>query len=196
MNAEKPNSVSQATIRVFVSTLLATLILACNTVETSTLPSASDNEEARESSSPSLLIDCLNLTPNANLQGCDLSGSDHGGGYCENGCLDVSGADLRKADLSGSNFMGASLERANLEGAKLVDALFPNCNLRDAKLRNADMSRVILDESNLAGADLRGANLSGASLFGANLAGARLAGANLDGARLTGATMPDGSIHP
>lgn len=78
-------------------------------------------------------------------------------------------------DLSNAN-----LHKANLEGASLdwID-------LRGACLRMA----------NLEGADLRMVNLEGANLRMANLEGADLSLTNLDGANLEGATMPDGSKH-
>ena len=63
--------------------------------------------------------------------------------------LEVSGADLYRANLSGANLSEANLSGANLSGA------------------------------DLSGADLYGASLRGANLYRANLYGASLRGADL-----------------
>jgi uncharacterized protein YjbI with pentapeptide repeats len=93
--------------------------------------------------------------------------------------VDLSGADLRRANLSGANLREAGLHRANLASA----------NLARADLSGADLSGANLSEGYLSGADLSGANLSEGYLSGANLSGANLMGANLAGADLTGANL-------
>ena len=64
--------------------------------------------------------------------------------------LDLSGADLRKADLYVINLEGANLSGADLRKAGLVMAFLEE---------GADLSKTDLREANLGGARLNGANL-------------------------------------
>jgi hypothetical protein len=73
--------------------------------------------------------------------------------------IDLSGADLRKAELS------------------------------EANLRSADLSRVNLSEANLEKSELRAANLAGATLMGANLMGAGLELSFLAGTNMRRASL-------
>jgi uncharacterized protein YjbI with pentapeptide repeats len=88
--------------------------------------------------------------------------------------------DLSQAVLTGVNLTNADLERANLTGADLTGA-----NLVGADLEKANLGTANLSDANLLGADLEKANLMGANLTNANLMGAEL----------EKATMPDGSKH-
>ncbi len=63
---------------------------------------------------------------------------------------DLSRADLLLANLSGADLSGASLVLANLKGADLSGA-----DLRGANLVGARMIGVDLERANLCGADLR-----------------------------------------
>ena len=82
---------------------------------------------------------------------------------------------LTLIDLSRANLSRANLVRANLSRADLVRA-----DLSEANLIGAD-----LVEADLRGADLRGANLSEANLIGADLGEANLGEANLSEADLS-----------
>ena len=76
-------------------------------------------------------------------QGCDLSEADFSTGIFSSE-VDLSGANLEKADLS-----DAILRWANLSGANLTDA-----NLTEANLEWADLNGAVLLRANLSGADL------------------------------------------
>lgn len=91
-------------------------------------------------------INCANLSPRANLSGCDLHG------------MDLHGMDFTRANLSGAN-----LSDANLRGT-----IFYNANLRGANFNNADLTGAYLN-----GADLSRANLNGAHYTGEEFAGAK-----------------------
>ena len=114
--------------------------------------------------------------------------------------INLSGADLSKADLS-----GAILSNIKLSGADLSNIKLSNIKLSRKKLSGADLSKA-----NLSGADLSGANLSGADLSEANLSEADLSEANLseaiitatqtlytdfNNANLTGACIQDWNIN-
>jgi uncharacterized protein YjbI with pentapeptide repeats len=100
--------------------------------------------------------------PGVDWQGCDKSGVDL------SPFVDLSGANLVRANLSGANLTGANLSSANLYAA------------------------------NLSRANLWGANLSHAGMVDANLTGANLLGATLTSSLATmdlrGATWIDGRI--
>ena len=97
-------------------------------------------------------------------------------------------------DFSNINLTGANLSRADLQ---------------DINLRGANLSWVELSFANLSGANLSvvtegrwgclsGANLRGANLRGANLDGCEMMGVNLENADLTGAmlgTLESAFIH-
>ena len=51
--------------------------------------------------------------------------------------VDLTGADLRKANLTGANLSGADLFLSNLTGANLRNANLTEAHLRGAKLRGA-----------------------------------------------------------
>jgi uncharacterized protein YjbI with pentapeptide repeats len=120
--------------------------------------------------------------------------------------LDLSGANLRKANLHQANLSGdgiskailnradlsgADLSRAGLSGAYLSRANLTKANLLRAELVEADLRGANLTEANLLRANLRWADLSGADLSGANLLRANLSGADLSGANLKGANLEE-----
>ena len=87
--------------------------------------------------------------------------------------VDLSGANLGKADLIGADLIGA-----NLSGADLSEARLNRANLSEANLSGADLNRANLSEADLSEATLRGARLGGADLRGVNLSRANLSGAD------------------
>jgi len=124
--------------------------------------------------------------------------------------IDLTGADLTRANLTGALLRGTDLTRAilfaadlgtaNLTGADLARANLDSANLDSADLTRANLTRANLDIANLTRADLGSATLTyatltyatltGATLMSADLTGATLTGARLAGADLTDATWP------
>jgi uncharacterized protein YjbI with pentapeptide repeats len=98
-------------------------------------------------------------------------------------------ADLTFANLTRANLTGADLTFANLIGANLTDADLTNAHLEGTKLGGASLRGVNLRGVNLRSASLNNAHLDGATLTGANLTYAHLDEANLSGANLTGAGL-------
>jgi uncharacterized protein YjbI with pentapeptide repeats len=125
--------------------------------------------------------------------------------------LDLTAADLRRAQFRGLNFQrailsGAQLQNADLSGAQLhpwravgargVGGFQPqNADLRGVQGQNARLNGANLQEVVLGFAEFRGANFSGARLTGANLIGARLQRANLSGAQLEEALLYDANLQ-
>ncbi len=103
--------------------------------------------------------------------------------------LNLSGADLGRADLSRAYLSEADLSRAYLSEADLSRADLSRANLSEADLIGADLIGADLSRANLSGANLSEAYLIGAYLSGANLSGANLSGANLSEAYLIGAKL-------
>ncbi len=122
--------------------------------------------------------------------------------------IDLSGANLEKADLSWAKFSDVSdedrlggkniwaedsflenkLPWSNFSGGKWAD--LSKANLIGAKLVESN-----LEWANLSGAELIEANLSGANLYGAYLTGALLYNADLTGANLSTAYMADANLE-
>jgi uncharacterized protein YjbI with pentapeptide repeats len=141
----------------------------------------------------------------ANLIGADLRGADLDGPQYETGVdlseANLTRADLRRASLSGADLTGANLRRANLvyaylgdanlRRANLIGAWLNEANLRGADLREADLSEAHLTRATLSRANLSGANLSEAGLEGVDLIDANLSAADLTGADLALATLVD-----
>lgn len=99
----------------------------------------------------------------------DLSGADLSKANLRNQTLfkvNLSGANLKEADLSHTGLFEADLSRADLSGAKLQAADMEKADLRGAALNGSDLSGARLVLANLFGADLRNAELSNASLEG------------------------------
>jgi hypothetical protein len=101
------------------------------------------------------------------------------------------GLNLSKANLIRADLIGADLDYADLIGANLSDA-----DLRSADLNDANLSDANLSDANLSDANLSDANLSDADLSGANLREARLIATdlresqNLTPEQLTGEKQP------
>lgn len=137
----------------------------------------------------------------------------------EEGRLDLSSTDLRRANLYKANLVRvnfertnltcasleqsnltdawlywAILERAHLEKANLIGAKLYNANLTGAWLEKANLMVAKLYNADLGGAHLLEANLTGADLCGADLRYARLNKANLTGAELYGADLTDANL--
>jgi len=85
--------------------------------------------------------------------------------------IDLSGANLQRADLVGCDLSGAKLRQADL---------------RKADLSGVDLTIADLSNANLNGADLRNANIASAHLSNANLIEAYLSGTDLSFATLEG----------
>jgi hypothetical protein len=76
--------------------------------------------------------------------------------YLNLSSADLSRADLRRVDLSSADLPKAILFRADLRGATLVGTDLTNADLRRADLRGTDLSKAVL-----AGADVIGARVNG-----------------------------------
>ena len=98
--------------------------------------------------------------------------------------LDLSHADLRRANLTGAQLQGALLYHSRLQRATLLDA-----DLQGAQLILADLEDAALAGAQLQGADLTRANLRDADLRDANLRGADLSEVELGGARANRRTL-------
>jgi hypothetical protein len=84
---------------------------------------------------------------------------------------------------------GANLRQVDLSLAQLAKAQLGGANLREAKLSRADVSGAQLSGADLRWAQLRGVDLHGAELRGAQLLAVDLYGANLAGADITGVSI-------
>jgi uncharacterized protein YjbI with pentapeptide repeats len=109
--------------------------------------------------------------------------------------INLSGADLRKADLDRANLRWANLHKANLSEANLFEAILTDADLSSATMHkttlcHADLQRTNLIFTYLIGADLRRAilsektNLGGTILDSATLKGVVRNGVNLDAANI------------
>ena len=103
--------------------------------------------------------------------------------------LNLSGADLYKADLAGANLSRANLAKAFLSRASLSRASLSGADLTSANLSGAFMSEANLTSAQLSRAFLSGANLSRADLVRADLSRANLRKANLSKAILGGTLL-------
>ena len=129
--------------------------------------------------------------------------------------VDLSGANLLRANLRGAELQRAKLSRANLVYAHLEEALLDHAeimyaNLEEAQFTNAQLPGAILRHSDLtaasfSGANLRGANLgriegedvifSNADLIDARLEKADLYTADLSGAKLNRSVLRDANLN-
>jgi uncharacterized protein YjbI with pentapeptide repeats len=103
--------------------------------------------------------------------------------------VDLSNANLEKADLTGADLSEANLLKANLAGVdgsgmKLVNALALRSRFKEAWLDGADLS----------GADLTNADFADANLERSAGAAVKLAQARLRGVKATGARWPDADL--
>lgn len=105
--------------------------------------------------------------------------------------IDLSSAQLLRADLSGANLAGADLRRADLVQSSLVRTDLSGADLSEADcsgacLRGADLKRAWLRGTVLRGANLSQADLSLADLSEAELHLADLQRANFNHTRVDG----------
>ncbi len=138
-------------------------------------------------------------------------------GYFIGPYVDLSSAQLHRANLVGANFTGSNLSSADLSFSHMTDT-----NLTDASLHGTNLTNAALYFAMFAGAYLQDADLTDATLFGAtsggitgtpvalpvdwiltngylfgpnadlsgvNLSAANLSGYNLSGADLSGANL-------
>jgi hypothetical protein len=75
-------------------------------------------------------------------------------------------ADLARCSLNYSDLTGANLFRANLRQTEFVGANLTRANFRESDLSSANFTFAVMNEALLAGADLRLAIFSGAKLAG------------------------------
>lgn len=104
--------------------------------------------------------------------------------------IDLSRANLEKADLAnfeleGARFIRTKLQEANLKKANLINADFSGANLFESVLDDAKLNGAIFATSDLEYPPIT--VLSGASLRGASLEGAKFAGVDISGADFTAA---------
>jgi uncharacterized protein YjbI with pentapeptide repeats len=92
-------------------------------------------------------------------------------------------------DLSQANLKKANLEEANLSSGNLFEVKLAGANLRGASLSLTNLGNADLRYANLVAADLTQANLSEAFLLSADLLDAYVNRANLVGAYLGGASF-------
>lgn len=145
---------------------------------------------------------------NANLSGTNLQNTImHDRDYAIN--VDMSGANLSKANLSNSYMLygkmdGANLQEANLQGANMVYGSMQNAKADKINMTGGNFQALNMDGSSLQQAKMNGAimetasmektNLKGANFEGAKIGGARFQGANLEGANVQQA-LNHGSAH-
>lgn len=108
--------------------------------------------------------------------------------------INLSGANLTRAELSFVNLSGANLSSANLEFAILLGTILTGANLRDAILDYAELGGKLID------ADLREASLFCTILNCTNLTRANLMGATFQVSAkgrliFSDTIMPDGTIN-
>ncbi|WP_344860941.1 pentapeptide repeat-containing protein [Planomonospora alba] len=107
---------------------------------------------------------------------------------------DLTEANLHLADLTDANLTEANLHLADLTDANLTRADLTNANLHLADLTDANLTRADLTNANLHLADLIGTDLIDANLIGIDLTGANLTRANLTRANLTRADLSDANL--
>lgn len=100
--------------------------------------------------------------------------------------IDLSYANLFRADLSNSDLSGAKLNHTNFSHANLRDAFLHKADLTGANLSQADLTNAYFSHANLTKA-----YLGGASCCGTYLKDAELKYANLKTAKISTKTMID-----
>ncbi|MEH2216873.1 MAG: pentapeptide repeat-containing protein [Nostoc sp.] len=127
-----------------------------------------------------------------NKDGVSLRGLDAPGAELVD--INLSYANLSKANLMESDFTNANLSYANLDNANLSQIKLSGANLSYAKLGFSQLNQANLSSANLSSANLICADLSHTNLSGADLRDASLSGANLEGAYLTGANLKNAKV--
>lgn len=89
------------------------------------------------------LINAADDRPIIDLTGADLSRANIADADLVNVCLQ--GSNLSYADLSGSLLMGSSLDEARLQGANLTNIQLWGASLRETDLRGADLNNASLN---------------------------------------------------
>ena len=115
--------------------------------------------------------------------------------------VNLSDANLTRADLTEANLGHANLSRADLTGASLLrtnltSASLVRANLTEASLGSTNLKGAHLNEANLGHAILSEVDLADADLADADLANAFLAGVHLNGANLTRVLWPSQAEIP
>jgi uncharacterized protein YjbI with pentapeptide repeats len=144
-----------------------------------------------------------NLGEKIDLSGANLYKADLHKAALDN--VNLSGADFRKADLSSANLCGtelldvnfswADLNRANLRWANLNSANLYKANLFLAEICPGDLHYANLYCAELGSADLTGSDMYMACLREANLAGSRLDHTRLYGVDLIGANLTGATLN-
>ncbi len=145
------------------------------------------------------LYEWLELSPNADLQGAELSQKPPGWTDGPGAVHQIKGAHLRHGQLKHARASGAFFVNADLRGAQLEGAWLGAADLRQADLRGADLSyveaeRERLDEADLEGAILTDANMAHAQMTGTDLKRAKLTSIDLQSAQLSGARLAQADL--
>ena len=148
------------------------------------------------------VVDCSNLVPHADLEGCtffrpDLPNIDLTGANLTDTiwtAATLTGANLTDANLTAARFIsGAFLTNANFTGATLWATDFEGSPLTNANFTGATLTDILLGGSALTNANFTGATLTGtgfdSSLTNPNFTGATLINTEFDGSDLTNATL-------
>ncbi|XP_031253533.1 thylakoid lumenal protein TL20.3, chloroplastic-like isoform X2 [Pistacia vera] len=152
------NTAKPGNWRTFVSTALATAVVACSS-DISALADLNKYEAETRGE--------FGIGSAAQFGSADLRKAVHANENFRR--ANFTAADMRESDFSGSTFNGAYLEKAvaykaNFTGADLSDTLMDRMVLNEANLTNAVLVRTVLTRSDLGGAIIDGADFSDAVL--------------------------------
>jgi len=109
--------------------------------------------------------------------------------------IDLSKADLQRANLVGAHLLKADLSEAHLQGAKLIMADLRQADITKANLANADLRGANLLFADLTEANLSKANLVRSKLMDTILSKAIMTKVNLKHANLTHAHLSDADLR-
>jgi hypothetical protein len=135
--------------------------------------------------------DGVELSPGADLSGCDLRGR-----------ADLAGADLRRANLAEADLRGVDATGTDFSDAKLEDADLSEARLTSARFRGARLWRTRLVGAVAPNADFAASRSGRTDLFASDFTDADLLGASLRledvlyarYAVFCRTTMPNGSL--
>ncbi len=105
--------------------------------------------------------------------------------------VNLSHANLRKADLRGADFYRAWLVETDFRGARLEGAIFGEATLGGAKFNKCDIQNANFMKAHLFEADFKEANLGGTNFYGAFLEKAILKNQMLKGVCLESAHLKE-----